>query len=98
MFFRWFVSNGLWNVIPKETSNSAEAKSPKLAYGNCMFCSRKNLALPIEKIPYLVLPRNAIILQSPYYPISTLTIICQVVTYRRLKTKKRLAVNAVAVT
>ena len=33
MFFRWFVSNGLWNVIPKETSNSAEAKSPKLAYG-----------------------------------------------------------------
>ena len=29
-FFRWFVSNGLRNIIPKETSDNAGAKSPKI--------------------------------------------------------------------
>ena len=30
-FFRWFVSNGLRNIVPKETSNNAGAKSPKIS-------------------------------------------------------------------
>jgi len=29
-FFGWFVSNGLRNIIPKETSNNVGAKSPKI--------------------------------------------------------------------
>ena len=28
---RWFVSNGLQNIVPKETSNNAGAKSPKIS-------------------------------------------------------------------
>ena len=30
-FFIWFVSNGLRNIVPKETSNGAGAKSSKIS-------------------------------------------------------------------
>ena len=30
-FFRWFVSNGFRNIVPKETSNNAGAKSLKIS-------------------------------------------------------------------
>ena len=30
-FFRWFVPDELWYVIPKETSNNAATKSPKIS-------------------------------------------------------------------
>jgi len=58
----------------------------------------KNLVLPIEKFPSLVLPRNAIMLQ--HIIINFLSIICQVVVYGRLKTKdnfKLFALKVVAV-
>ena len=30
-FFRWFAPNGLRNIVPKETSNNAGVKSPKIS-------------------------------------------------------------------
>jgi len=60
--------------------------------------SWKNLALPIEKFPSLSLPRNVICYNTLLF--NFCSIICQVVIYRRLKTKenfKFLALKVVTV-
>ena len=44
---------------------------------------KKNLVLPTEKFPFLVLARNMINVSTPYYVFQSS--IFQVVTYRRLK-------------
>ena len=45
----------------------------------------KNTALPFEKLPSLILPRNAIMVQHPTSNFSS--VICQVTAHRRLNTK-----------
>ena len=59
---------------------------------------KRNLILPFEKVPFLVLARNTIII--PHLLPILRSIICQLVAYGRLKTKKNyklLAIKVVAV-
>ena len=63
----------------------------KMFYSCEKLILRKKTCLPIEKFPSLVLPRNAIKIQQ------LISMICQVVAYRRLKKKRKFHTSALKV-